>query len=105
MPIENAETRRRLDEMALRISARLGIRQPHYRYFQIGRNGDMFCWTTERVDGKFISWVYKATGPGSRSDKAEHWKQTRKVEHSMRRAASARAERLFASAKKKAGKP
>lgn len=46
-----------------------------FRYFQ-KQNGPMFCWTVEKDDGEdergwYYSFVYKPSGPGSRSNKAE----------------------------------
>ncbi len=72
-------------------------RDPRYRYWQTP-DGRMFMWTTERMgDGKFASAVMVPTGPGSRSGRAHvtRWRATREVHHVTRRAAKARAYRLF----------
>jgi hypothetical protein len=73
-------------------------RQPRYNYFQRG-NGPMFCWTVEKNpgDGKYASFVYKPIGKGARSGKATRWElvERKTVEHSKRKAAKARALRLY----------
>lgn len=76
---------------------------PRFTYYQT-KNGPMFCYTTERDTtsadsddkGWFYSFVFKATGPGSRKGKAEAWTLvTRSLSrHRKRKDASARAERL-----------
>jgi hypothetical protein len=77
-----------------------GARQPRYRYWETP-DGAMYIYTTERFsDGKYGSAIYRPVGKGSRSGK-EHvteWKPTREVHHSTRKAAKARAYRLYQQA-------
>ena len=76
--------------------AALAPRDPRFRYFQcrVCRTG--FLWTTERFsDGKFGSAVLVPTGPGSRSGKPSAWRTTREVHVNTRKAAKARALRLY----------
>lgn len=72
-------------------------RDPRFRYWQTP-DGTMFLYTTERFsDGKFGSAILRPTGKGARSGrrKVTRWKTTREVHHSTRRAAKARAYRLY----------
>lgn len=97
--------REALDASAKRVSEMLGQylsgRQVRFRYFQRG-NGPMFCWTIEKIDGKYQSYVYRPTGPGTRVGKAEEWQlveaptsKWKQVRHAKRKAAKARALRLY----------
>jgi hypothetical protein len=77
-------------------------RQPRYRYWQ-SPDGAMFFWTTETLaEGKYASGIYQPYGPGARSGTAKvtQWKPVRVVEHSTRKAARARALRLWTAADK-----
>src|SRR3954467_4713556 len=96
------------DESMQRISEPLGqyMREPgliseppSYRYFQ-GKNGNLYCWTTERADqtdddpkGYYASFIYRAYGKGSRSGKPDRWKPDMKTmrRHRKRKDAKARA--------------
>jgi hypothetical protein len=78
-------------------------RAPRYRYFGKA-GGPMFFWTTERYDddapqhaGQYVSGIYKAVGPGSRSGKAKRWEldQATVGGHTLRKDAKARALRLY----------
>jgi len=76
-------------------------RDPRYRYWQTP-DGAMFIYTTEKMaDGKYASAIYRPTGKGSRSGrrKVTQWTRTREVHHATRKAAKARAYRLFCEAK------
>lgn len=80
--------------------ARLAPRDPRYRYWQTA-DGRMFLYTTERFsDGKFGSAVLVPVGKGARSGKGKvtTWRTTREVHHATRKAAKARAYRLFQQA-------
>jgi hypothetical protein len=80
---------------------RIQGRDPRFRYYEDAR-GTMYLWTTERMgDGRFGSAVLVPFGPGSRSGrgKVTRWKTTREVHHSTRKAAKARALRLYLAAK------
>jgi hypothetical protein len=77
--------------------AALFPRSPAYRYFS--HRGYRYCWTTERMSGGvYQSFVYQPVGKGSRSGEAKTLKLTRVVSHKTRRAAKARAERLYEKA-------
>ena|SRR3990167_4627283 len=65
-------------------------RSANYRYFE-GKQGEMYCWNTEPVDGKFYSWVYQPYGKGSRSGRPTQWKAIHKVAFARRKVAKARA--------------
>lgn len=81
---------------------RLGVggSELRYRYFQ-QRGGPMFCWSTEKVDGRYASFVYRPIGKGARTGKATRWERVdsggrwKLVTHSTRKAAKARALRLY----------
>ena len=73
--------------------------QTRYRYFET-KDGWMFGWTVEKGwddDERhgYQSFVYQPKGKGSQSGKATRWVLTRVVTHSTRRAAKARALKLF----------
>jgi len=75
-------------------------RDPRYRYWQTP-DGTMFIYTTERMgDGKYASAVLRPTGKGSRSGKSHvtAWRTTREVHAKTRKAAKARAYRLYQEA-------
>ena len=79
----------------------IGGHQPRYAYWETP-DGAMFIYTTETFsDGKYGSAVYRPVGKGSRSGKRAitEWKPTREVHHSKRKAAKARALRLYMEAK------
>ena len=71
-------------------------RPPRFRYFQ-KRNGPMFSWSVERMEGVFASWVHVPTGKGSRSGRAREWTfaDDSLALHELRRDAKARAWSLF----------
>lgn len=75
-----------------------GGRQPRYRYFEVGQR--KFAWTTERfADGKFASFIYEPQGRGARDKRkgwlAERWVVRQELRHGTRKAAKARALRLW----------
>lgn len=77
-------------------------RQPRYRYWETP-DGAMYLYTTEKFsDGKYGSAVLRPTGKGSRSGKrnVQEWRTTREVHHATRKAAKARAYRLYEEARK-----
>lgn len=92
----------RVTELLNRHLADLFGREPRYCYFQRG-NGAMFCWTVEKgEDGKYVSFVYRPTGKGARTGDASSWElvetkssKWKQVRHAKRKAAKARALRLF----------
>ena len=69
-------------------------REALWRFFTDQR-GVKYCWATESMDGKYASWVYQPVGKGSRSGKPHEWKLTKRVNHKLRKAAKARAYRLY----------
>jgi hypothetical protein len=98
-----AEIERRLnaDPVLREVLASFTPRQPRYRYWETP-DGRMFLYTTEKFDdGKYGSAVMQPYGSGSRSGKGrvERWKPVREVHHSTRKAAKARAYRLFSEHK------
>lgn len=85
-------------------------REPRWRFFQTP-DGYRFFWTTEKYEddahwmaGKYVSGVYKPVGKGSRSGKASRLEliESKCVGHKTRRAAKARALRLYNQQKAKA---
>jgi hypothetical protein len=90
---------------AARITAQLNrflqTEMPRYRYFE-SKDGWMFGWTVEKLwspedsyHGKYQSFVYMPKGKGARTGKAEEWVLRSVTTHSTRKAAKARALRLF----------
>jgi len=77
---------RELQELA----ASLMPRSPNYRYFT-GPRGEMYCWSTERVNGKFCAWTYSPVGKGARSGKPRQWHVINRVNFKLRKVAKARA--------------
>ena len=69
---------------------------PRFRYFQ-KRNGPMFSWTTEKVEGLYVSFVHVPVGPGSRAGKADTFGLVEDsiTGHALRKDAKARALRLY----------
>ena len=79
------------------IRALFATRQPRYRYWETP-DGWTFIYTTETFgDGKYGSAIYRPTGKGARSGKGKvtEWTLTREQHHRTRRAAKARALRLY----------
>jgi hypothetical protein len=74
-------------------------RAPRYTYWK-GPRGEMYCYSTEPLHGKFICWTYKPFGAGARSGKPENWKMTDRVEFSRRKVAKARAYSRYLKSKK-----
>lgn len=81
-------------------------REPRYRYYQKD-NGPMFFWTTEKYEAdadwmadKYVSGVYRPTGPGSRSGKATRWElsEDESCGHALRKDAKARALKMYRAA-------
>lgn len=71
--------------------------EPSYRFWE-APSGHRFIYTTERLaDGKFASAIYRPAGKGSRSGRKAVTRLliTREVHHSTRRAAKARAYKLY----------
>lgn len=79
------------------LMASLMPREPNYRYFEsrLDKKQRMFCWTTERVNGKFACWTYATYGKGSRSGNATRWKMRGKVLFNKRKDAKARAYKRY----------
>jgi len=80
-------------------------REARWAYWQKGR-GPMFVYNTERLhlwnsadpaNGQFESCVFVPYGKGSRSGRAERWKELpgSRSRHELRRDAKARAWRLY----------
>lgn len=77
--------------------AHLFARDPRYRYWETP-DGRQFHYTTERMgDGKFASAIYVPKGKGARSGKkaVTRLSPSREVHHATRRAARARAYKLY----------
>lgn len=69
---------------------------PRYRMFRECADGYLVGWTTEPIEGHYASMVWRPTGKGSRSGKAERWSMVGEpVIHRTRKAAKARATRLW----------
>jgi hypothetical protein len=89
-----------LRELSAELTAvlqRLMPHQPNYRYWETA-DGRMFLYTTEVFeDGKYGSAIMQPYGPGARSGKKNvtRWKPVREVHHLTRKAAKARAYRLY----------
>lgn len=85
-----------MEEFGRRLYEMTFGRAPRFRYFQ-RKNGPMFCWTTETVEGRYASMVYVPVGRGSRSGKAVQWRIADESisGHQLRRDAKARALRLY----------
>ena len=69
----------------------LQTREPNYRYFENRKTKEMFCWTVEKVDGKYTCFNYTPAGKGSRSGSPKRWKLTKRIQFSKRKSAKARA--------------
>lgn len=71
-------------------------RSPRYRYWETA-DGTMFGYTTERVEHRFESFVYRPYGKGSRSGKqsVKNWRMTDERSHRLRKDAKARAYRMY----------
>ena len=92
------------DEIVRRLNADPALRAllappraPRYRYWETP-DGRMFLYTTETFpDGKYGSGIMQPYGPGARSGRKRvtRWKPVREVHHATRKAAKARAYRLF----------
>jgi hypothetical protein len=96
-PEEQTAMTKRVQERLNQALAYLQPRDPRYRYWQ-SKDGRMFVYTTERFsDGKYGSAVYVPTGKGARSGRknVEQWDVRQEVHHSTRKAAKARALRLY----------
>lgn len=70
-------------------------RQAKYRYFENTKTKEMFCWSVEKVNGKYAAWNYTPYGKGSRSGSPSKWKLKKRVNFSKRKAAKARAWKRF----------
>jgi len=79
------------------LMASLMPRQPRYRYFE-GPHKEMYCWTTERVNGKYICFDYIPYGKGSRSGNPTQWKLKNKIKFAKRKVAKARALKRYLKA-------
>jgi hypothetical protein len=73
-------------------------RSPRYSYWT-GPRGEMYCCTTEPLNGKFVCWTYQPFGEGSRTGKAKQWKMVDRVEFARRKVAKARAYSRYIKAK------
>lgn len=94
------ERRLNADPTIRALLERFTPRDPNYRYWQ-SPDGAMFIYTTEKMgDGKYASAIYRPTGRGARSGRAQvqQWRTTREVHHATRKAAKARAYRLYQQA-------
>lgn len=70
-------------------------REPRWRYWT-GEDGWLYGWSTERfADGKFGAFLFKPTGPGARSGKADRWEKVREIHFAKRSTAKARAAKWF----------
>ena len=75
---------------------RLQGRQPRFRYFECKTCRRGFLWTVERLgDERYASAVLVPYGKGSRSGDPVGWKNRLEVHHATRKAAKARALRLY----------
>jgi|GEM_PF-1688452 len=63
---------------------------PNYRYWET-KDKRQFCWTTERMDGKFWCWDYVPLGKGARSGNPTKWRLKNKVGFKKRKTAKSRA--------------
>jgi hypothetical protein len=91
------EARLNADPTIRALLASFTPREPRYRYWQTP-DGTMFLYTTEKFsDGKYGSAIMAPYGKGSRSGKKNvtAWKPTREVHHATRKAAKARALKLY----------
>jgi hypothetical protein len=93
----DAEFRARAQAIFNEVAGDVLGRQPRYRYF--AHHNYRYGWTTERVRGQYESFVYQPVGKGSRTGKARSWKLTRVCRHKMRKAAKARALRMWETAR------
>lgn len=91
---------RRLVESNPSLRRLFEVREPRYRYWQ--HAGWMYCWTTERVNGKFVAMAYRPEGKGSRTGKASQWRMVKEVSFVNRNKAKARARQWYEAAKAKA---
>mgnify|MGYP001033297178 CR=1 FL=1 len=66
---------------------------PRSRYFT-GSRYRRYCWTTERYEGKFVSFVLRPVGPGAASNQSDRYQVIRSSVrfHALRRDARSRAE-------------
>ena len=102
-PAEATTAEQRIQKRLADFFEELNGRQPRWRYFEVGQT--KFCWTTEPLppDERYRSFVYQPEGKGSRDARggwrAQSWKPVREVSHKTRRAAKARALRLYRAAK------
>jgi hypothetical protein len=70
------------------------FREPRWRYYGkrgalAGHPADVYCYSTEKINGHFQSWVYRYVR------KTQTWKMVKPVKHSRRRDAKARALKLY----------
>lgn len=79
------------------LMASLMPRQARYRYYR-GPRGEMYCWSTERIRGKYVCWTYQPYGKGSRSGDPTKWRQRDRVTFSRRKKAKARAYQRYQKA-------
>jgi hypothetical protein len=80
------------------IQFNLTRREYTYVYFKPKGSSYKFCYTPHAdQDGWYYSFVYKPIGKGARTGEAKRWKLTKLVPHRVRKAAKARALRLFNS--------
>jgi len=76
------------------LMASLMPRQPNYRYFGDPK-GVKYCWSTERVNGKYLCFDYVPFGKGSRSGNPTQWEPKNRVEFAKRKVAKARAYKRY----------
>lgn len=80
-----------VQELMQQILSEYAGRKPRYRYFENRQTKEMFCWTVETVDGKYVCWTYRPIGTGSRSGHPRRWTAVDRVDFAKRKAAKARA--------------
>lgn len=80
------------DPVLSNLFASMATREANWRYFgkmsaKSKRGARVYCWSTEKVDGKYHSWVYVHQG-------GDKWAMRKQVTHRLRRQAKARALKL-----------
>lgn len=107
-PTEEKMASRLSDQLAAIVAREPSLRDllmPRTASYSYWRHGQfMYAYTTKRVRGAWLSYVYVPKGEGSRSGEHRKWTVTSwqaqdKVRHSTRRAAKARAAKLWLAVK------
>jgi hypothetical protein len=89
-----------MDELGQRVFDEVFGRPPAHTWYRPPRrekNGPMFGWLTEPLEGRYGSMVWWPRGKGSRSNDASRWELVEGLTaiHDTRREARARATRLY----------